>query len=187
MAVGKGSLLRAANATAGRKKMADVEVHQKMDSRETEEKMISEKKNSGRRRSVTVQEQTSGTAWVNKVPSEQLREIPSDWRGPKYVKPNVSALAESISRWGIIEPLPVVQTEKDTYQLVGGSRRMDVVKMLGILEVPVVVLPGSSMEDAKHYYEELKPYSDAAQDTIHNAKFRTAALFGAQRIPEYLL
>lgn len=125
--------------------------------------------------------------WAAVVPRAQLREIPDEWRGPRYVRPNISQLAESISRCGILEPLPVVQTAPGEYQLVGGSKRMEVVRMLGIEEVPVVVLPGSSAEDARQLYLELRPFTDAAQDTVHNAKFRTAALFGAQRIPEYLL
>lgn len=154
MAIGKGSLQRAASAAAN-----------------------TEKKN-------TVKKQGR---WLANVKAGQLKEIPVEWRGASYVRPNVSMLAESISRCGILEPLPVVQTGKEEYQLVGGSRRMEVIKMLGISEVPVVVLPGETMEDAKHLYEEMKPYTDAAQDTLHNAKFRTVSLFGAQRIPEYLL
>ena len=154
MAVGKGSLMRAANSASG-KKTKENEAVQKM--------------------------------WIDTVPVTKLAEIPDAWRGPEYVRPNVSMLAESISRCGILEPLPVVQTGEDTYQLVGGSRRMAVVHMLGIEQVPVAVLPGRTTEDAKKIYMELKPFSDAAADTVHNAKFRTAALFGSQRIPEYLL
>ena len=154
MAIGKGSLQRAASAAAH-----------------------AEKKNTLKKQEM----------WLTNVKMEQLKEIPTEWRGSTYVKPNVSMLAESISRCGILEPLPVVQTGKEQYQLVGGSRRMEVIKMLGIEAVPVVVLPGETLEDAKRLYEEMRPYTDAAQDTLHNAKFRTAALFGARRVPEYLL
>lgn len=154
MAIGKGSLQRAASAAA----------------------------HAEQKRTVSKQEM-----WLAKVRTEQLQEVPAEWRGSAYVRPNVSLLAESISKCGILEPLPAVQIAENAYQLVGGSRRMEVIKMLGIEEVPLVVLPGETPEDAKRLYLEMRPYTDAAQDTIYNAKFRTAALFGTRRVPEYLL
>ena len=208
MAIGKGSLQRAASAAAkvgessaaakktaqtereGTAKAAQTEQEGTVKAAQTEQEgaaKVTQAKKAGAPKRSTLPKQEPQGMWLATVKADQLCEIPDEWRGPKYVRPNVSMLAESVSRCGILEPLPVVQTGKATYQLVGGSRRMEVVKMLGIEEVPVVVLPGSSMEDAKRFYNEMKPYTDAAQDTLHNAKFRTAALFGAQRIPEYLL
>lgn len=197
LSVGKGSLLRAAGVQAAGHKPGKSEEHTAAGHRlqEPEERTEQQAVERAKKR---VSGQTAGgrmigqilpnrKLWAAVVLRAQLREIPDEWRGPQYVRPNVSQLAESISRCGILEPLPVVQTGADEYQLVGGSKRMEVVRMLGIEQVPVVVLPGSSVEEARQLYMELRPFTDAAQDTMHNAKFRTAALFGAQRIPEYLL
>lgn len=131
------------------------------------------------------------------VPAEALQDIPDTWRGPKYVRPNVSALAESISKCGILEPVPAVQIGENTYQIVGGSKRMQVVQMLGIGQVPVLVLPGASLEDAWKLYQELNA---AAEDSVvqrnwsaangseeNKEQKRAGSLFGKQRIPEYLL
>lgn len=188
LSVGKGSLLRASGMQAAG--------HRPQETEERAEQQVVERVK--KRASGKPVKQTAGgrmtrqilpdmKLWAAVVPRAQLREIPDEWRGPQYVRPNVSQLAESISRCGILEPLPVVRTGADEYQLVGGSKRMEVVHMLGIEQVPVVVLPGNSAEEARQLYIELRPFTDAAQDTVHNAKFRTAALFGAQRIPEYLL
>lgn len=154
-------------------------------------------------------------AYLLTVPAEVLQDIPQAWRGPNYVCPNVSALAGSISNCGILEPVPVVQTGENTYQTVGGSKRMQVVHMLGIAQVPVLVLPGTSVEDAWKLYQELHAAPDdgivqrdwnaangAAEgreqqvsgqetQTAGQKKDRrqqeTGSLFGKQRIPEYLL
>lgn len=217
MSVGKGSLLRAAGVQAAGHKTGKSEEHTAAGHRLQEPEERAKQQTTGHRSQEPEErterqavertkkrvsgksvKQTAGgrmtgqilpdrKLWAAVVPRAQLREIPDEWRGPQYVRPNVSQLAESISRCGILEPLPVVQTGADEYQLVGGSKRMEVVRMLGIEQVPVVVLPGSSAEEARQLYMELRPFTDAAQDTMHNAKFRTAALFGAQRIPEYLL
>ena len=184
LAVGKGSLLRAASA-AGKAQKA--EEHAAVPEQMAAEGSRKKVKRAAQRATAEETEAKKLSIYVTSVPSGLLREIPGEWRGPRYVCPNVSMLAESVSRCGILEPLPVVQTGEKVYQLVGGSKRMQVVRMLGIEEVPVAVLPGSSMEDAEKIYRELAPFSDAAQDTVHQAKFRTAALFGSQRIPEYLL
>lgn len=217
LSVGKGSLLRAAGVQAAGHKTGKSEEHTAAGHRLQEPEERAKQQTTGHRSQEPEErterqavertkkrvsgksvKQTAGgrmtgqilpdrKLWAAVVPRAQLREIPDEWRGPQYVRPNVSQLAESISRCGILEPLPVVQTGSDEYQLVGGSKRMEVVRMLGIEQVPVVVLPGSSAEEARQLYMELRPFTDAAQDTMHNAKFRTAALFGAQRIPEYLL
>lgn len=213
LSVGKGSLLRAAGVQAAGHKSGKSEEHTVAGHRLQEPEERAKQQTAGHRSQgpekrteqqaverakKRVSGQTAGgrmtrqilpnrKLWAAVVPRVQLREIPDEWRGPQYVRPNVSQLAESISRCGILEPLPVVQTGADEYQLVGGSKRMEVVRMLGIEQVPIVILPGSSAEEARQLYMELRPFTDAAQDTMHNAKFRTAALFGAQRIPEYLL
>lgn len=182
LAVGKGSLQRAANAAGkGRKaKAADNDqvkmtavtagaddsqmkkieaaenpVQQEVDAAKPK-KVKKDTAKTTRKKSVKKQ-----VTYLLTVPAETLQDIPQTWRGTKYVRPNVSALAESISKCGILEPIPAVQTGENTYQIVGGSKRMQVVQMLGIGQVPVLVLPGASMEDAWKLYQELNA---AAED-----------------------
>lgn len=136
-------------------------------------------------------------SYMLRVPVGCLQEIPQEWLKKGYVRPNVSALAESISRCGVLEPLPVVLIQENLYQLVGGSRRMQVIQMLGIEEVPVLVLSGNSMEDAKKLYQELNLITEWEAAAGEKDLFTTAeaskdkeqkkGLFGRQRLPEYLL
>lgn len=126
---------------------------------------------------------------IRVIPAERLRMIPDDWCGGSN-HPNVSLLAESVSRVGILEPLPVVQTGEEVYQAVGGRQRLEVIRMLGIQEVPVYVLPGESEEDAWRLYRELAPFASSFADQKKENKKSTESrpgLFGRQRIPEYLL
>lgn len=132
------------------------------------------------RKKRTVKQQDS--VYLLTVSAEQLLEIPKEWKSGKQIRENVSALAESVSRCGILEPLPVVQTGENQYQLVGGSKRMQVVQMLGIANVPVLVLPGSTQEEAQKLYQELNLEAGTAKK-----QNQTLSLFGKQRIPEYLL
>ena len=139
LAVGKGSLQRAANAAGkGQKK----NVGETKESVVLKEKEAAQEKGKAaktpRKKSVKKQ-----SIYLATVPAEFLQDIPDTWRGPRYVRPNVSALAESISKHGILEPVPAVQIGENTYQIVGGSKRMQVVQMLGIEQVPVLVLPTS--------------------------------------------
>ena len=51
----------------------------------------------------------------------------------------ISKLAESIKQHGIIQPL-VVMKDNDVYTIVAGERRWRAAKMLGLSEVPVVIM-----------------------------------------------
>lgn len=183
MAVGKGSLLRAANATA--------RAAQKAGKRSEEEKAADMCMPDGAD-TYTAFRADRRELRLDMAPAAALREIPEEWRDAGYVRPNVSELAASVSRWGILEPLPAVAVADDVYQLVGGSRRMEVVKMLGIEAVPVVILPGSSLADAQKIYRELHAFSDTERDRNSSGKIQRGkkgadALFGQRRMPEYLL
>ena len=54
-------------------------------------------------------------------------------------------LAESIKRYGIIEPL-LVKKEEDYYKIVAGERRWRAAKLAGLKEVPVVIKDYSNQE-----------------------------------------
>lgn len=163
MPVGKGSLQRAASA-AGKNTKA-----------KTAPKKVTEMD--------AAKAETVPKPYLLRVPAEYLAEIPAAWNAGNPNRTNIAALAESISRCGILEPIPVVQTGEHQYQMVGGRKRMQAVQRLGIAEVPVLVLSGCTLEEAEKLYLELNPEAVKMQ----RKQERPLSLFGKQRIPEYLL
>lgn len=48
-------------------------------------------------------------------------------------------LSQSIREHGILQPLTVKQTDKDTYELIAGERRLRAAKLIGLSSVPVII------------------------------------------------
>ncbi|HSW46399.1 MAG TPA: ParB/RepB/Spo0J family partition protein [Phycisphaerae bacterium] len=67
-------------------------------------------------------------------PSQPRREFPAD---------QLKALADSIARTGIIQPIAVRPAGKDTYEIIVGERRWRAAQMAGVSEVPAVVREAS--------------------------------------------
>ncbi len=51
----------------------------------------------------------------------------------------LQALASSIKRKGVLQPILVIKTGEDFYQLVAGERRLRASKLAGLLEIPAVI------------------------------------------------
>jgi len=58
---------------------------------------------------------------------------------------NINQLAESIKKFGIIHPL-AVRKQDELYELISGQRRLSAAKMIGLQEVPAVILQISEEE-----------------------------------------
>jgi ParB family chromosome partitioning protein len=72
------------------------------------------------------------------VPIEQLSPDPSNAR--RRLDPGeLEELAQSIGEVGIVEPLLVVETGPNAYQVRSGERRLRAARMAGLGDVPVVV------------------------------------------------
>ena len=81
---------------------------------------------------------------------EEILQLPTDSIRPNCAQPRANfdnnsmiRLADSIRRYGIIQPLSVRRTEEGDsydYELVAGERRLRAAKMLGLFAVPCVVL-----------------------------------------------
>lgn len=82
---------------------------------------------------------------------ESIVHIPADSIRPNRAQPRANfdnnsmiRLADSIRRYGILQPLSVRKTDDDDdtydYELVAGERRLRAAKMLGLFTVPCVVL-----------------------------------------------
>lgn len=81
---------------------------------------------------------------------ENIVQIPADSIRPNRSQPRATfdnnsmiRLADSIRRYGILQPLSVRKTDADDsyeYELVAGERRLRAAKMLGFFTVPCVIL-----------------------------------------------
>ena len=77
----------------------------------------------------------------NNTVSASINDIkPNENQPRKYFDTDkISKLAESIKEYGIIQPIVVVK-EGDVYTIVAGERRWRAAKLLGLKEVPVVIM-----------------------------------------------
>ena len=81
---------------------------------------------------------------------ENIVQIPADSIRPNRSQPRATfdnnsmiRLADSIRRYGILQPLSIRKTEADDiyeYELVAGERRLRAAKMLGFFTVPCIIL-----------------------------------------------
>lgn len=72
----------------------------------------------------------------------ELNKIKSNINQPRksFDNEKILELAESIKQHGIIQPLIVRKDDKDKYMIIAGERRWRAAKLLGIKEVPVVIM-----------------------------------------------
>lgn len=83
-----------------------------------------------------------------KIFNIETEKIKSNSQQPRKIfsEETIKELADSIREYGILEPLVVVRTEKDTiagaeveYELIAGERRLMAAKSLGLPTVPVII------------------------------------------------
>ena len=75
---------------------------------------------------------------LKKLPVEKI--APNPYQPRKYFDENaINSLAESISRYGVIQPISVRQTS-DGYELVAGERRLRAARVAGLSEIPCIML-----------------------------------------------
>lgn len=85
-----------------------------------------------------------------KVPSEtilKISDIEPNRNQPRknFDKEALEELADSISKYGLIQPI-VVQKKKDYYEIIAGERRWRAAKLAKLKEVPVIIKEYSSQE-----------------------------------------
>ena len=81
---------------------------------------------------------------------------------------SISALADSIHKYGIIHPLTVKATGEGRYTLVSGSRRLKAAKLLGLCTVPCLVITAddakcSSISLCENFHTHEMHYVDVAE------------------------
>ncbi len=85
---------------------------------------------------------------VRLIPVEQIQPNPAQPR--RFFDPDaISALADSIRQYGIIQPLTLRQTgDAESYELIAGERRLRAARLLGMETVPCVFLAADEGESA---------------------------------------
>lgn len=103
---------------------------------------------------------------VARVPLDEIRANPDQPRRT-FDDAELAALADSIRRHGILQPLVVVR-ESEGFRLVAGERRLRAAKLAGLTDVPVVVRedPSASHSLALSLIEniqrnDLNPFEEA--------------------------
>ncbi|MBO4299811.1 MAG: ParB/RepB/Spo0J family partition protein [Clostridia bacterium] len=80
----------------------------------------------------------------------RLADIDPNPRQPRRCFPqaSISALAESIRRHGLLEPLLVRRAATGRYELIAGERRLRALKQLGVEAADALVLPENGQDEA---------------------------------------
>ena len=89
-------------------------------------------------------------SFIHKLEREGRRVLAVDckaYRNIARVTPALRELAESIGRYGILQPLTVRRGE-DGYELIAGERRLRAAKLAGLREVPCLAVRSDEEESA---------------------------------------
>ncbi len=73
------------------------------------------------------------------IPIQRIEPNPYQPR-KRFDEEELQALADSISRHGVIQPLTVRRLHENLYQIVAGERRWRAARLAGLTEVPAVVI-----------------------------------------------
>ena len=94
----------------------------------------------------------------------------SDQPRKQFEREPLEALAESIGKYGVLQPIIVRASAAlaGSYEIIAGERRWRAAKMAGLSEIPVVILEGDELKAAQVSIieniqrEDLNPYEEAA-------------------------
>lgn len=82
---------------------------------------------------------------ISQIPIGSIRPNPSQPR-MNFNPDAMQDLANSIKEHGILQPLIVTSSDKETYTLVAGERRLEAAKLADLTEVPAIVRDVSEQE-----------------------------------------
>lgn len=103
-------------------------------------------------------------------------------RGDAWPQTVSASLIESIQKNGVVEPLLLARTEKDTLVLLSGARRLCAAKAAGLATVPACIRELTSAQ-AKTLRAEIRRFAGQEQPVQVSA---TATAVG-QAMPDWLL
>ncbi len=97
------------------------------------------------------------------IPVAQVTEAPASWRKQDVSMLTVPELVKSIRKFGMLEPVIVRRLGDDQFQLLSGNSRLLAVKELGLEMITSRVLEGISDAQAKTVYQDLHRNSRAGR------------------------
>lgn len=90
---------------------------------------------------------TKSDRQLKKLPVEKI--APNPYQPRKLFDSNaINSLAESISKYGVIQPITVRQ-EGTGYELVAGERRLRAARIAGLSEIPCIIVKASERRSAQ--------------------------------------
>ncbi len=128
------------------------------------------------------------------VPIGELK--PSEFNPRKWSEPQTEALKESITRFGLVDPLLCNSTEARKNIVIGGNFRLKVAKDLGFKEMPVVYVDIPDLEKEKELnirlnknqgefdYDLLKDFSEEFLGDIGFSSEEVDSIFEVETTPE---
>lgn len=164
MPVGKGSILRATNASSKTVTTLVKETEKVLNTTENIPNILSN------------------------IPVDQIIVVPDKWPGQRNLKYNVSNLVESIRRYGLIEPVILRRVKENQFQILSGYKRFQAIRELGMETITARILDKLDEKKAKDIFEELHKNNatDTTTDTIHATKFQMVST-SSREMPTYLL
>ena len=81
---------------------------------------------------------------INELPIERLNEAP--WNPNHMDEITLSRLIESLSRYGLVEPLVVRPIDDSSYEVLSGNHRFKAIRNMGFSSIPCVVV---NLDDAE--------------------------------------
>ncbi len=90
---------------------------------------------------------TKSDTQLKYIPAEKIFPNPHQPR-KNFDEESIRALADSISKYGIIQPISVRQKD-GSYELVAGERRLRAARLCGLSEIPCVVIKASEKKSAE--------------------------------------
>ena len=81
---------------------------------------------------------------IVELPLEQLKEAP--WNPNRMDEVIMTRLRESISRYGLVEPLVVRKVKDSVYEVLSGNQRLRVLREMNFEKVPCVIV---ELDDAR--------------------------------------
>lgn len=79
------------------------------------------------------------------IETNKIRQNPYQPRA-FFKEDELNSLAESIKKYGVLQPIIVTKIEKDVYELIAGERRLRACQKVNIDKVPVIIRDPNSQE-----------------------------------------
>lgn len=85
---------------------------------------------------------------IHMISIERIAPNPSQPR-KNFEDEAIIRLADSIRQYGILQPLSVRRLNNDVYEIIAGERRLRAAKLLGLYEVPCIIIEADDQQSAE--------------------------------------